>query len=66
MIEIVHGIRLVNRDTLAETIAGTVKDRGQASVATAAINSWVAVNSIESKTEIADDVVAKILRQMTR
>jgi O-acetyl-ADP-ribose deacetylase (regulator of RNase III) len=66
MIEIVHGIRFVNRDTLAETIAGAVKDRWQASVATAAINSWVAVNSIEGETEIPDDVVAKILRQITR
>ncbi|MCX6682619.1 MAG: O-acetyl-ADP-ribose deacetylase [Methanoregula sp.] len=65
MIEIVHGIRLVNRDALAETIAGVVKDRGQASVATAAINSWVAVNSIHGETEIAEDVIARILRHAT-
>jgi O-acetyl-ADP-ribose deacetylase (regulator of RNase III) len=65
MIEIVHGIRLVNRDTLAATIAGAVKDRGQASVATAAINSWVAVNSIHGETEIAQEIIARILRLET-
>jgi len=65
MIEIVHGIRLVNRDTLAEMIAGAVKDRGQASVATAALNSWVAVNGIRGEIEIPDDVIRQILARTT-
>jgi O-acetyl-ADP-ribose deacetylase len=65
MVEIVHGIRLVNRDTLAEKITGAVKDRGQASVTTAAINSWVAVNSIHGETEIAQEIIARILRLET-
>jgi O-acetyl-ADP-ribose deacetylase (regulator of RNase III) len=66
MIEIVHGIRLVNRDTVAETIAGAVKDRGQASFATAALNSWVVINNIRGEIEIPDDVIARILEQTTK
>jgi len=66
MIETVHGIRIVNRDRLIDTIAGNAGDRRTASFVTAAINSWVAVNRIQGETVIPDDVVAKILRQMTR
>jgi hypothetical protein len=66
MIETVHGIRIVNRDTLSETIARAAGDRTLASRATAALNTWVAVNRIQGETVIPDDVVAKILRQMTR
>jgi len=66
MIETVHGIRIVNLDRLIDTIAGNAGDRRTASFVTAAINSWVAVNRIQGETVIPDDVVAKILRQMTR
>jgi hypothetical protein len=55
MIETVHGIRLVYRDRLIDTIAGNAGDRRTASFVTAAINSWVAVNGIRGEIEIPGD-----------
>lgn len=66
MIEAVHGIRIVNCDALADTIARAAGNRTQASRATAALNSWVAINNIRGGIEIPDDVIARILRQMMR
>ena len=66
MIEAVHGIRIVNCDALADTLARAAGDRTQASRATAALNSWVAINNIRGGIEIPDDVIARILGQTTR
>jgi hypothetical protein len=65
MIEAVHGIRLVNRDALAGTIAGAAQDRREASAATAALNSWVAVTNVRGEIEIPEDVIARILARTT-
>jgi len=62
MIETVHGIRLVNRDRLIDTIAINAGDRRTASFVTAAINSWVTVSGIEGEAEVPDDLLARIFR----
>jgi len=66
MMEAVHGIRIVNCGALADTLARAAGDRTQASRATAALNSWVAINNIRGGIEIPDDVIARILGQTTR
>jgi O-acetyl-ADP-ribose deacetylase (regulator of RNase III) len=66
MIEAVHGIRIVNRDLLADTLARAAGDRTQASRATAALNSWVVINNIRDEIEIPDDTIARILEQTTK
>lgn len=65
MIETVHGIRIVNRDRLIDTIARKAGDRKTASFITAAINSWVAVNGIRGDIEIPGDVIRQILARTT-
>jgi hypothetical protein len=50
MIETIHGIRIVNRDRLIDTIAGKAGDRRTASFVSAAINSWVAIRQILART----------------
>jgi len=66
MIEAVHRIRIVNCDALADTLARAAGDRTQASRATAALNSWVVINNIRGGIEIPDDVIARILGQVTK
>jgi O-acetyl-ADP-ribose deacetylase (regulator of RNase III) len=66
MIEAVHGIRIVNCDALADTLARAAGDRTQASRATAALNSWVVINNIRGEIEIPDDMIARILEQTTK
>ena len=66
MIEAVHGIRIVNRDLLADALARAAGDRRRASLVTAAINSWVVINNISGQMEIPDDVITRILGQATK
>jgi O-acetyl-ADP-ribose deacetylase len=61
MIEAVHGIRIVNRDLLADVLARAAGDQRRASLVTAALNIWVAVNGIQGETGIPDEVIEMIL-----
>jgi len=60
-IEAVYGIRIVNRERLIDEIVSHARDRQTASLVTAALNSWVAVNGITGETEIPGDVLGRIL-----
>ena len=64
MIEEVHGIRFVNREALAAAIGQAAADRRRVSVATAALNSYVAVQNLHGEVEIPEDVLARILRKL--
>jgi O-acetyl-ADP-ribose deacetylase len=64
MIEEVHGIRFVNRDTLAAAIGQASTDKRRVSVATAALNSYVAVQNLHGDVEIPEDVLARILKKL--
>jgi O-acetyl-ADP-ribose deacetylase (regulator of RNase III) len=60
-IEAVHCIRIVNRERVIDEIVHHARDRQTASLITAALNSWVAVNGITGETEIPIDVFDRIL-----
>jgi O-acetyl-ADP-ribose deacetylase (regulator of RNase III) len=64
MIEEVHGIRFVNREALAAAIGQAAADKRRVSVATAALNSYVAVQNLHGEVEIPEDVLARILRKL--
>lgn len=51
-------------DALADTLVRATGDRQQASVATAALNSWVAVNNLHGEIEIPADVLTLILSRI--
>jgi O-acetyl-ADP-ribose deacetylase (regulator of RNase III) len=63
MIEVVHGIRFVNREALAAAIGRGATDRRRVSVATAALNSYVAVQNLHGDVEIPGDVLEMILKK---
>jgi O-acetyl-ADP-ribose deacetylase (regulator of RNase III) len=63
MIEAVHGIRFVNREALATAIGQGAADRGRVSVATAALNSYVATKNLHGDVEIPKDVLEMILKK---
>lgn len=64
MIELVHGIRFVNREALATAIGRGAADRERVSVATAALNSWVAVRYLRGEVEVPEEVLAMILKKI--
>jgi O-acetyl-ADP-ribose deacetylase (regulator of RNase III) len=63
MIEAVHGIRFVNREALAAAIGQRAADRRRVSVATAALNSYVATKTLHGDVEIPKDVLEMILKK---
>jgi len=63
LIETVYRVRITNRDSLIETIVRNAGDRRHASLVTAAINGWVAVNGITGRVEVPLEVITRILRE---
>ena len=66
MIEAVHGIRIVNFNALADSLAHAAGDRAQASRATTALNIWVVIKNISGEIEIQDDIISRILEHVMK
>lgn len=63
MIEVVHGVRLVNRDLLIKEIMIHASDPGEVSRITAAINAWVAVQGSTGDTEVPHELPGRLLAE---
>jgi hypothetical protein len=66
MIETVHGIRITNRDLIADEIVTRSGDRRTASRITAALNSWVAVRGIRGEAEVPVRFIAEVIENLSR
>jgi hypothetical protein len=64
MIELVHGIRFVNSEALIAAIEKGAADPGRVSLATAALNSWVAVQHLHGEVEVPEEVLDSILKKI--
>jgi predicted small metal-binding protein len=61
IIEVIHGIRIVNKERLVDEIVRHARTRQHMSRITAALNSWVAIKGIVGETEIPDDELDRIM-----
>ncbi|MGD1005221.1 MAG: hypothetical protein ABR887_07350 [Methanoregulaceae archaeon] len=66
MIEAVHGVHFVNRDSIIGKIAQVANDRMQVSIITAALNGWVAINNLHNEIDIHDEVLTMLLTRTRR
>jgi hypothetical protein len=61
VIEKVHDIEIENRDEVASFIARESHDLGQVLTICTALNSWIAVNSVQENIVITGDLLSMIL-----
>ena len=63
VIEVTYGIRIVNWDFVINEIAKKAGSRAAASLATAALTSWVATSGVSGRISIPDEIIATALRR---
>lgn len=64
VIEAVYGVHIVNREVVINEISKKVNSRAAASLATAALNGWVATGGISGdRIAIPEDVIARAIRR---
>ncbi len=61
MIELTHGIRFRNRESIVKNLAPAVKNDIQALSAGASINTWVAMAGVRGEVTVPDSILEKIL-----
>ncbi|MEM2123923.1 MAG: hypothetical protein QXL43_01135, partial [Methanolinea sp.] len=60
-IELVHGIRFAGREDLVRRVAAACGSPGEADLATAALNTWVALSGERGVVDVPRGVLARLL-----
>jgi len=65
-IEAVYGIRILNRQEVADWIAGAISDREDILLASTYLNTWVALCNPSGVIEIPYETVEHIIRKVVK